>query len=82
MQHYHIHEAVHRSLHDFCNSNKPFGGLTIVFGGDFQQILLVIIKGSHAQVVGAYMHCSQFWAHIKVLHLTLNMCLDVSEQKE
>jgi ATP-dependent DNA helicase PIF1 len=46
MQHRHIHEAVDRTFQDIRHSDKPFGGLTIVFGGDFKQILPVIVKGS------------------------------------
>ncbi|KAJ2935002.1 hypothetical protein H1R20_g2134, partial [Candolleomyces eurysporus] len=40
MQHRHIHEAVDRTFKDIRNCpDKPFGGLSVVFGGDFQQIL-------------------------------------------
>ena len=46
MQHRHIHEAVDRTFQDIRHSDKQFGGLTIVFGGDFKQILPVIVKGS------------------------------------
>ncbi|WVZ82868.1 hypothetical protein U9M48_030078 [Paspalum notatum var. saurae] len=31
--------------------DRPFGGKTIVFGGDFRQVLPVIRKGSRAQIV-------------------------------
>jgi hypothetical protein len=31
----------------------PFGGKTIVFSGDFRQVLPVVRKGSRAQIVGA-----------------------------
>ena len=50
MQHCHNHEAVNHTFHDICNSKEPF---TVVFGGNFKQILPVIIKGSKAQIVGA-----------------------------
>jgi hypothetical protein len=46
MQHHHIHEAVDRTFQNIHRSDKPFGGLTIVFGGDFKQILPVIVKSS------------------------------------
>jgi len=46
MQHQHCLEVVNHMLRDICNSDKPFGGLTIVFGGDFCKNKLVIIKGS------------------------------------
>jgi hypothetical protein len=35
MQHRHIVETVDRTFRDVLNSDKPFGGLTFVFGGDF-----------------------------------------------
>src|SRR5206468_3976119 len=35
IQHHHIAEAVDRTLKDVRSSDQPFGGLTVVFGGDF-----------------------------------------------
>jgi hypothetical protein len=37
MQHRHIHEAVDRTFQDIRHSDKPFGGLSVVFGGDFKR---------------------------------------------
>jgi PIF1-like helicase len=54
MQHCHIHEAVDRTFKDIGQcEDKLFGGLTVVFGGDFKQILPVIVKGSQPEIVGA-----------------------------
>ena len=36
-------ECVDRSLRDICKVDKPFGGVTVVFGGDPHQILPVCI---------------------------------------
>ena len=58
------------------------GGLPIVFGGDFKQILPVIVKGSHAQTVGACFQRSWIWRSIKVLKLTENMCLNTHAEAE
>jgi len=55
MQHRHIIETVDHSFRDVCDSNKPFGGITVVFGGDFQQTLPVIVHASRAQIVGGCM---------------------------
>src|SRR6202023_191045 len=82
MQHRHIHEAVDRTFQDIRNSTAPFGGLSIVFGGDFQQILPVIVKGSRPDVVNACMQRSRLWSSVKVLHLTQNMRLNVSLNEE
>lgn len=52
MMHKYCFEALDRSMRDimrFLNPlslETPFGGKTIVFGGDFRQILHVIPKGS------------------------------------
>jgi ATP-dependent DNA helicase PIF1 len=52
-------EAFDKTMRDIMNkhipgaSNLPFGGKTIVFGGDFRQILPVIPKGGRADVVHA-----------------------------
>jgi PIF1-like helicase/Helitron helicase-like domain at N-terminus len=82
MQHKHIMEAVDRSFRDLRDDLRPFGGLTVVFGGDFQQILPVILKGSRAQVVGACMQRSYLWSHIIVLRLHQNMRLNTNVQEE
>jgi hypothetical protein len=78
MQHRHIFETVDRSFRDICDSDKPFGGLTFVFGGDFQQILPVVVKGSRAQVVGACIQRSVLWRSMTVLHLHQNMRLNTN----
>ena len=82
MQHRHNHEAVDCTFHDICNSEEPFGGLTVVFGGGFKQILPVIIKGSRAQIVGASLQRSVLWQSIKVLRLTENMQLNTNIEAE
>ena len=82
MQHRHIQEAVDRTFRDIRQPDKPFGGLTVVFGGDFKQILPVIVKGSRAQIVGACVQRSRLWQDIKVLKLTENMRLNTNDPAE
>jgi len=83
MQHRHIMETVDRSFRDLRNSDKSFGGVTVVFGGDFQQILPVILKGSRAQVVSACIQRSYLWTNsITVLHLHQNMRLNTNVEAE
>ncbi|KAK4597272.1 hypothetical protein RGQ29_015015 [Quercus rubra] len=81
MAHRNCFEAVDRSLRDilhFSNSNSgetPFGGKTIVLGGDFRQILLVVSKGRREQIVEAPINKSSLWNSCKVFILTINMRL-------
>lgn len=75
MQHRHAAEAVDRTLRDIRNTNKPFGGIPVVFGGDFQQILPVVPRGQREDIVGASLSRSSLWLHTRVLRLTVNMRL-------
>ncbi|KAL0008392.1 hypothetical protein SO802_009894 [Lithocarpus litseifolius] len=81
MTHRNCFEAVDRSLRDilcFTSSNsvdKPFGGKTVVLGGDFRQILLVIAKGRREQIVEASINKSSLWNDCRVFILTKNMRL-------
>jgi hypothetical protein len=55
----------------------------LVFGGDWKQILPVIVKGSRPQIVGACLQRSQqLWSSIKVLKLTKNMRLNTQNIAE
>ncbi|GMP41859.1 hypothetical protein CsSME_00011808 [Camellia sinensis var. sinensis] len=76
MQHRHCVEAVDRTLRDICDSEKPFGGITVVLGGDFRQILPTIPKGVREQIVNASLRHSVLWKHIYILTLDLNMRLN------
>jgi hypothetical protein len=83
MQHKYNMEAVDRSLRDILNTpDKAFGGLTFVFGGDFKQILPVIIKSGRAQTMGASVRRSRLWGYFEVLHLQQNMRLNTEIEAE
>ena len=75
-QHCHAVEAVDHTLCDICSNPQPFGGITIVLGGDFLQTLPVILRGSHEDIVDATIQCSALWEHAEVLHLHQNMRLE------
>uniref|UniRef100_A0A2N9GSG7 ATP-dependent DNA helicase n=1 Tax=Fagus sylvatica TaxID=28930 RepID=A0A2N9GSG7_FAGSY len=81
MAHRYCFEAVDRSLRDilrFTNTNsvnKPFGGKTVVLGGDFRQILPVVPKGQREDIVDASINRSYLWKFCKVFTLTQNMRL-------
>lgn len=75
-------EAVDRTLRDIRNDPRPFGGVTVVFGGDFQQILPVVVRGSREDIVGASIQRSLLWQSIEVLHLRKNMRLESGGQDQ
>ncbi|CAH9098981.1 unnamed protein product [Cuscuta epithymum] len=81
MTHRYCFEALDRSMRDVlryshdCDSTMPFGGKTVVFGGDFRQILPVIPKGTRQNIVQAAMNSSFLWSYCRVLKLTKNMRL-------
>lgn len=64
LQHRHAFECVDRSLGNIMSSldplraRIPFGGMFIVFGGDYRHILQVIPKASRAQVVNSSLNSS------------------------
>ncbi|XP_074346415.1 uncharacterized protein LOC141685197 [Apium graveolens] len=82
MQHRHAFECVDRSLRDIMSvvdkrrAKKPFGGITIVFGGDFRQILPIIPKASRAEVVCTTLNKSKLWDSCEVFLLKQNMWLN------
>ncbi|PWZ57979.1 ATP-dependent DNA helicase PIF1 [Zea mays] len=67
-------EALDNSLRDIMGQpGLPFGGKTIVFGGDFRQVLPVVRKGSRAQVVASSLWMSYLWESMSHLKLVSNM---------
>jgi ATP-dependent DNA helicase PIF1 len=49
--------------------------MIIVFGGDFCQIILVIIKGSKREILATSFWRSFFWHGVGILKLEQNMHL-------
>ncbi|PWZ33301.1 ATP-dependent DNA helicase PIF1 [Zea mays] len=67
-------EALDNSMRDIMGRPElPFGGKTIVFGGDFRQVLPVVRKGSRAQVVASSLRMSYLWESMSHLKLVSNM---------
>lgn len=77
-QHRHAIEAVERTLRDVRQSNRLFGGIPVVLGGDFLQTLPVVPGGSREDVVNACIQSSPLWPHIRVLRLSQNMRLQAA----
>jgi len=51
----------------------PFGGLVVVFGDDFRQILSVVPRNTKGDVVAAALNRSNIWQHVRVFKLHTNM---------
>ncbi|KAM0910887.1 hypothetical protein ACQ4PT_013858 [Festuca glaucescens] len=74
-------ESLDRTLRDVLsedhpgNAGLPFGGLPVVMGGDFRQVLPVIPRATRAEIVNATLSSSSLWSHVKVVCLTENMRL-------
>ena len=68
-------EAVDKTMRDIRNIDRPYGGATMVYGGDWQQTLPVVVKGTREQILEVCLQRSYLWREVKVLHLTQNMRL-------
>ena len=79
MGHRHMYECLDRSLRDVMSAvakdrmDKLFGGITVLFAGDWRQILPVVPKGRHAQIIGACLLKSPIWSQVHTLSLVTNM---------
>ncbi len=79
MMHMHVFEAVNRSLQDIMAVINPtfkflpFGGLVVVFSGDFRQILPIVPHGTKGDVVAVALNRSSIWQHVRVFKLHTNM---------
>ncbi|XP_074350186.1 uncharacterized protein LOC141689724 [Apium graveolens] len=88
MQGRYAFECLDRTLRDIMKyvsvdrGEKPFGGITMLLGGDFRQILPVVPKGSRSDIVGASITSSPLWCQCKLFKLVRNMRLNVGNTDE
>jgi hypothetical protein len=88
MMHHQAFEAVDRTLHDLMQlddaqvTGKIFGGKTVVLGGDFRQILLVVPKAGRKDIVSASLPRSHLWEHVTILRLHINMRVMATNSEE
>lgn len=66
MQHKYAVEAVDRTLRDLLKNDVAFGGITVLFGGNFQQTLPVIPKGNRQETVAASINKGSLWSSINI----------------
>ena len=74
-------EAVDNTLRDIRQNNLVMGGITVLFSGDFRQTLPVVTKGTRAGEFNPSIKRCYIWSHITRLCLSVNMRVDIHEQK-
>ncbi|RCN30987.1 hypothetical protein ANCCAN_23239 [Ancylostoma caninum] len=77
-------ECVDRLLHDVAaqeNSALPFGGVIMVFGGNWCQFLPVVPGGSRLEIINERLKSSPLWQSMTIHILDQNMRLLPGEEK-
>jgi len=82
MAHKFAFEAVDRTFRDITRIDKPFGGIIFILGGDFRQILPVVVRGTRSQITNACIKSSNLWQYVNTMQLTINMRIQNAEQKQ
>ncbi|CAF2107137.1 BnaC08g47210D [Brassica napus] len=83
----HAFEALDKTLKNIMSmknppaKNQPFGGKTVMLGGDFRQILPVIPQGSRADTVLASISHSYLWNSCHKFSLKTNMRVNQDEKE-
>nr|CAH7714780.1 unnamed protein product [Callosobruchus chinensis] len=65
--------VVDRLLQDIMENKLPFGGKTLLFAGDFRQILPVVVNGSRNDIIKASIKHFSMWPNFTQLQLAHNM---------
>jgi flavin-dependent dehydrogenase len=53
--------------------NQPFGGMVMLFGDDFRQVLPIVTRGTRAQITDATLLKSYIWDNVQRIQLNQNM---------
>ena len=76
------YEALDRSLRDVRKNEKIFGGMTILFSGDWRQILPIVPRGSRSQIINCCLKNSYIWNSTEVFTLNQNMRVNLDKSSE
>ncbi|KAL3630442.1 hypothetical protein CASFOL_023426 [Castilleja foliolosa] len=69
-------ECLDKSLRDITgDTDRPFGGKSVLLGGDFRQTLPVKVKCTRSEIINATLSRSYLWQHFQVFRLNENMRL-------
>ena len=66
-------KAVDVLLRDITQVDKPFGGKFMFLGGDFRQVLPVVLRAGREQTVQQCIIHSHLWYHFRQFQLVTNM---------
>ena len=72
-----IYECIDKSIQDLLEINTLFGGLTVIFSGDWRQCLPIVKNGSDADVLNECLISSYLWKHIEHFKFTRNMRAEI-----
>lgn len=78
---HHALEAVDRVLKDLTGCNVPFGGKTLLLGGDWRQTLPVIRHGNRVSAIESSLKNCSLWPLFQQFELIRNMRLLPDEQE-
>ena len=68
-----VYECLDRTLRNVLNKPEPFAGITVLFSGDFRQILPVVKRGGRDDIVNACLKRSEIiWPLVEQLELKTN----------
>lgn len=68
-----VYEAFDRSMRDICGTSKLFGGKSVIFSGDFRQILPIVPLGSKDDIIFNCIKNASFWSQFTISKLTKNL---------
>ena len=73
MTHRDIFDSLDDTFKKLRNDSRPFGGISVMLGGDFRQCLPVIRGATRAQQTAASIRHSSVFQAFGVIHLTINV---------
>lgn len=79
-----ILELIERELRDKAlpaNRNFPFGGIAVLLGGDWKQLLPVVIKGSREEILDQTHRRSMLWHKFETMTLKKNMRAEPGQEQ-
>ena len=60
---------------------QPFGGIAVLLGGDWSQLLPVIVRGSEQEIIESTHRFSSLWPLFQTYTLKINMRADADQIK-